>query len=206
MEIDFPVVIFIAVSLAVAVILHELMHGLVADRLGDPTAREAGRITLNPIRHIDPFGTIILPGALIALGSTLVIGYAKPVPVRPSRLRNPRFHMLLVSLAGPGANLALAILGGVTLRLIAPAPLRPVQFLFFWTLTNLFLAMFNLLPLPPLDGSQLVATLLPQKLANAYMAFGRYGFILLFLILWRVPAILDQVRSVVFWFFRLLAV
>jgi Zn-dependent protease len=205
MEIDLPVGIFIAVSLVVAVILHELMHGLVADRLGDPTAREAGRISLNPVRHIDPVGTILLPGALIVLGSPFVIGYAKPVPVRSSRLRNPRVHMLLVSLAGPATNVVLAVIGGLTLRLISPTSLRLAQFLLFWTLTNLFLAVFNLLPLPPLDGSQLIATLLPGRLRNAYMAFGRYSFLLLFLILWGVPAILDQVRELVIWLFRLLA-
>jgi Zn-dependent protease len=205
MEIDFPVVVFIALSLVVAVILHELMHGVVAERLGDPTAREAGRISLNPIRHIDPVGTILLPGALIVLGSPLVIGYAKPVPVRPARLRNPRVHMLLVSLAGPATNVVLAVIGGLILRLISPTTLRPAQFLLFWTLTNLFLAVFNLLPLPPLDGSQLVAAVLPRRLRNAFMAFGRYTFLLLFLILWGVPAILDQVQELVFWLFTLLA-
>jgi Zn-dependent protease len=189
---------FIAGALLVGLVLHEFMHAATATAFGDPTAREAGRLTLNPIRHIDPFGTVILPGLLLLLaatgtGSGAVFGYAKPVPVRMGRLRRPRIHSLLVSLAGPATNLVLGLLGAVILRsLSTPVGPRVLQFLLLWILVNLVVGAFNVLPVPPLDGSEIIAAALPERLRRGWYGFVRqFGFVILLLILVAFPQVLD---------------
>jgi Zn-dependent protease len=197
-RIDQETVIFF-VSLVVAVILHEISHGVVALWFGDHTARDAGRLTLNPIPHIDPFGSIVLPamGAIIGIP---VLAWAKPVPVNPSQLRNPRRDMVFVSLAGPGTNFLLMIVSAVAARaLFDPSTLPPnatindlplgVEILFLFALVNLFLGLFNLLPIPPLDGSALIERVLPADWLPHWYRFRPYGFLVLFLLVFSTGVI-----------------
>ena len=189
------VIYFFAV--VVAIILHEISHGVVAWWFGDDTARRAGRLTLNPVPHLDPFGSIIMP-ALGALSGIPVFGWAKPVPVNPNQMRNPRRDMLIVALAGPITNLALMVVGAFVARaLYHPAfgvifvnqlPLA-VQIALSFAVVNMFLGIFNLLPIPPLDGSALLERVLPREWLPGWQQFRPYGlFILLFLVVsGRVP-------------------
>jgi Zn-dependent protease len=196
----------VAVLLSVivpSVILHEVAHGFVANLLGDDTAKRAGRLTLNPIAHIDPFGTVILP-AILALSGVGAFGYAKPVPVNVRQLRNPRQHSLYVSLAGPATNIALAVVAGLLLRTafrddfvsaffdVDRLPLVP-QLLFWLGFMNVILAVFNLLPIPPLDGSALVERVLPNHWWPTWLKFRQYGFGVLLLLVFVVPGTLDKV-------------
>ncbi len=172
-----------------SVVLHEVSHGVVANALGDPTAKNAGRLTINPIPHLDLIGSIILPGALILMsmvtGGGFIFGWAKPVPVNPANLRG-RYDSAIVSLAGPGANLAIALTFGLALRLLPLADFNPEFYLVFGTIVhiNILLAVFNLLPIPPLDGSHILFTFLPRSMDNIKFMLSKYGmFILLFIIL-----------------------
>jgi Zn-dependent protease len=183
-------------ALVVAIILHEISHGVVALWFGDDTARNAGRLTLNPVPHIDPFGSIIMP-AIGALSGIPVIGWAKPVPVNPNRLRNQRRDMLLVSLAGPATNFVLMVASAMVARrlyqpafdggrfvFIADLPLG-VQIALAFATANLFLGVFNLLPIPPLDGSALLERVLPPQWLPGWHRFQPYGVLVLFgLVLW----------------------
>ncbi len=159
------------------VTLHELCHGLAAYYLGDDTAKRAGRLTLNPLRHIDPFWTVILPLVLyISTQGRFMIGMAKPVPVNFSRLRHPKTDMIWVALAGPLANFVLAALFSFLLHTTGNS-------LFLYVIYfNLGLAMFNLVPIPPLDGSRIVAGFLPSALAYPFLRLERYGFVLVILL------------------------
>src|SRR2546427_1148881 len=167
-------VVIVAVPILVAVVFHEVAHGAVAYAFGDPTAKRAGRLTLNPIPHVDPFGTVILPAILLLTGAP-PFGWAKPVPVNVRRLRDPRNQGLMVSLVGPAVNIGLAVAAALTLRYVrhvslsvsggvlsAPEPFRGVnRALLLFGLVNVILAAFNLIPLPPLDGSAVLERLLP---------------------------------------------
>ena len=189
MHVDSVTVIFLC-GLIVAIILHEISHGVVAFVLGDDTAKQAGRLTLNPIPHVDPFGSIVLP-VLGALAHVPVIGWAKPVPVNPARLRNGRRDLLLVSLAGPGSNFALAIVSAVVARsqfhfnssfvVVGDLPMRVLIPLVFAEV-NLFLGVFNFLPIPPLDGAALVERVLPREWLPGWYRFRPYGILVLFLL------------------------
>ena len=188
MHVDHVTVVFF-VALIVAIILHEISHGVIALILGDDTAKRAGRLTLNPIPHIDPFGSIVLP-VFGALAGVPVIGWAKPVPVNPARLRNGRRDMLAVSLAGPGTNFALAAIAAVIARtqfhyngsdLVADLPLR-VLAPFLFAEVNLFLGVFNFLPIPPLDGAALIERVLPRGWLAGWDRFRPYGILVLFLL------------------------
>jgi Zn-dependent protease len=181
----------------VAVILHEISHGVVALWFGDRTAKEAGRLTLNPIPHIDPFGSLVLPAMGAILGIP-VLAWAKPVPVNPSRMRNPRRDMLFVSLAGPTTNFLLMIAAALAAR-EAYAGIAPVHFtdqlplgiliLFSFAVVNLFLGLFNLLPIPPLDGSSLIERVLPAAWLPQWYKFRPYGFLVLFLLVFSTGVI-----------------
>ncbi len=179
--------------LIVAVVLHEIAHGYVAYLLGDPTAKKLGRLSLNPIRHIDPMMTIILPGLLILMHSPVLFGGAKPVPVNPLYFKNPRRGMVLVAIAGPATNIVLSALSfGFVMainRYGDNAPIPPILLVFFlmWglsgVLTNLVLALFNLLPVPPLDGGRIAVGLLPTQAAIALAKLERWGLLIVFLLL-----------------------
>jgi len=179
--------IFQLVVLVFSVMVHEIAHGAIALRLGDETAKRAGRLTLNPLKHIDLFGSIIVPLSLfLATGGGIVLGWAKPVPYNPFHLRNPKQGAGLIGAAGPVTNLALAIAFGIFARIlfalgVASAPLNLL--LNIVIITNVSLAIFNLLPLPPLDGSSILFSLLPDS-ARGFMQFlSRYGiFVLLFFV------------------------
>jgi Zn-dependent protease len=193
-------------ALVIAIVFHEVAHGWTALALGDPTAKERKRLTLNPIRHVDPIGTLVVPGAL-ALSGLPVFGWAKPVPVTQQRLRNPRYGMMAVAAAGPATNLVLAAVAAVLLGLFGPEGARlalsgsgmPViagsdgaismagTFAFVLILINVFLALFNLLPVPPFDGSHIVEGLLPPRAARAYERLRPFGLPLLFLLLLVIP-------------------
>jgi Zn-dependent protease len=183
------------IPLVVAIVLHEISHGWVATAFGDPTARERGRLSLNPIRHVDPIGTIALP-LLLAVSGAPVFGWAKPVPVVAKRMRKPRLHMMIVALAGPGMNLLLALVGGIVLALVRlTLPPGGIAWSFLvlnlinFIAINLFLAIFNLLPVPPFDGGHVVEGLLPRRMARHYRTLGRFGFPLLIFLLLILPAL-----------------
>lgn len=169
--------------LVYSVILHEIAHGYVAERLGDPTARKAGRLTLNPIPHIDPIMTIALPAILFIssqiFGGGLLFGAAKPVPVNPLYFDDPKKDMALVSLAGVLTNFALAGIGAVLFNIGGGNIPMIASVLQFMVSINLLLGIFNLIPIPPLDGSKVLASLLPRNAAQALLSLEQFGFILI---------------------------
>ena len=175
--------------LVFSAIFHEVAHGFVADRLGDPTARLRGRLTLNPIPHIDPIMSILLPLMLIISGSPVIFGAAKPVPVDPFNLRDGRRDLSLVALAGPLTNVLIALLGAAVLHLM---PLIFFDSLVYFLIEqivrlNLLLAIFNLIPIPPLDGSKVFSLFLSDRQAASYLSIGSVGiFILFFLLLFPI--------------------
>lgn len=183
--------------LVIAIVCHEVAHGWMALALGDTTARDQRRLTLNPVRHVDPVGTLLVPGMLAIVGGP-VFGWAKPVPVRKNRLRNPRFGMMAVAAAGPGTNIVLALVGGIALGVVAALLTAPpvgamvwlVEGLNYFILINLFLAFFNLLPIPPFDGSHILEGLLPRSWAAGYEKLRAIGMIFLVLLIaatWAFP-------------------
>ena len=163
-----------------AVIVHEYAHGLVAYKLGDPTAKHMGRLTLNPLAHIDLIGTIILPLLLLMVRAPFIFGWAKPVPINFLSLKNPKRDMILVSIAGPFSNIALALMLSIIIRTNIFG-VNSLGYLFLATaiLINLVLAVFNIIPIPPLDGSKIVMGLLPPRYMRAYASIEPYGFIIL---------------------------
>lgn len=172
------------VILIFSAIVHEVSHGLMAERLGDDTAREEGRITLNPIPHIDPMGSILVPILIyIGTGGRFMFGSAKPVPVNFNNLRNPKMGMALVSLAGPLSNFALAILFVIPIKLGLTNTIS-YSILLQACLINLVLGTFNLIPIPPLDGSKVLASLGSEQFMRKLFSIERYGFILILILLY----------------------
>lgn len=175
-----------ALPVIFAITVHEAAHGYAAKYFGDMTAHQEGRISLNPIKHIDLFGTIILPALTVALGGVL-FGWAKPVPVNFSRLRNPKKDMLWVAVAGPASNLVMAILWVMVIKFANVAPLTFVEPLMLMAeagiIINVILMVLNLLPLPPLDGGRIAVSLLPTDLARSFSKLEPYGFIILIVLL-----------------------
>ncbi|MXP43042.1 site-2 protease family protein [Allopontixanthobacter sediminis] len=186
-------------ALIIAIVFHEVAHGWAALALGDPTAQERGRLTLNPLRHVDPVGTLLVPGFLALVGGP-IFGWAKPVPVMQRRLSNPRFGMMAVAAAGPGTNFVLAAVAAVAFGLAAPLGaqisfgetgmstivgpagdvLPLVTGLFYFLLINVFIGMFNLLPIPPFDGSHIVEGAMPRRWVHHYEKLRPFGMLLFF--------------------------
>jgi len=175
--------------LLIAVILHEVAHGYVAFRFGDPTAKQEGRLSLSPLPHIDPIGSLILPALLIFSGSSFIIGWAKPVPVQARYFRNPLKDMMWVAAAGPLTNISIAVVSSVLLKLLVAAQLHVslvgaygVYFLQSSIVINLVLAVFNLVPVPPLDGSKIILPFLPLAWRLKYGHLERYGLLIVLLL------------------------
>lgn len=181
----FPIIILIF-----SIVIHEVAHGVMANYLGDPTAKYAGRLTLNPIPHIDPIGSVVLPLLLWLSGSSILFGWAKPVPYNPYNLRDQKYGSALVGAAGPGSNLLLALVFGLIIRLlVAFFPASSVLYAFigllsYVVLINIFLAIFNLVPIPPLDGSKILYVLLPDSAYRIKILLEQWGvvFLLLFIV------------------------
>lgn len=178
---DFLSAIILLVILVFSAILHEVAHGFVAYRFGDPTAKLAGRLTLNPKKHIDPFMSILLPLLLILSGSPVIFGAAKPVPIDPFNLKEGRKDVALVALSGPLTNILIAIAASLLIKILPITPAESI--LFAIARINILLAIFNLLPIPPLDGSKVFALLLPDKQAAVYLSLGSIGFFVIFFLL-----------------------
>ncbi|MFM5932412.1 MAG: site-2 protease family protein [Novosphingobium sp.] len=196
------------VPMVFAIVFHEVAHGLAAKWLGDPTAQERGRLSLNPIRHVDPVGTVVLPGALALLGLP-VFGWAKPVPVIPQRMRNPRVGMMLSAAAGPASNFIQAFVGAILLGLLIAGigdqePTGVAKFfammLSYVLVINVFVGLFNLIPIPPFDGSHIVEGLLPRGLALQYSRLRNFGFLLVILVIVVLPYLIpgfDPVGAII---------
>ncbi|HVM12134.1 MAG TPA: site-2 protease family protein [Actinomycetota bacterium] len=203
-------VVFFVVALVPAIVLHEVSHGYVADRFGDHTARMAGRLSLNPIRHVDPFGTVILPGLLLlphlfGRGQNPVFGYAKPVPINPANLSHPDRQTMWIALAGPATNLGLAIVGALGFRFVGAGAGEISRFLFIFVAVNVLLAVFNILPIPPLDGSKVLARYLPPRAREIYRSWEAYGALFMLVIFFLFPgAIFGIVDPIVTGLFGLL--
>ncbi|MEM6476667.1 MAG: site-2 protease family protein [Pseudomonadota bacterium] len=186
MDISFTLIAILIPCLVIAIVFHEVAHGLAAKALGDTTASDRGRLSLNPIKHVDPVGTLLVPGVLLLAGGP-AFGWAKPVPVNANRLDNPRYGMMAVAAAGPGMNFVLAAIGAVALGVTAGMVGWPtgvsdsVVFtaLEMFILLNVFLGLFNLLPIPPFDGSHIVGGLLPGGLRRQWYKLQRIGTVLL---------------------------
>lgn len=210
-----------APGLIMGVVLHEYAHGYIAYKSGDPTAKNMGRLTLNPIAHIDLFGSIILPLLLILFNAGIVFGYAKPVPINPAYFRNFRKGMRYTSLAGPVTNLIFAFVIGLIYGLFCyifyiligvsanPAALGYKAFvlvdaIFQYSIyINILLAIFNFIPIPPLDGSKILASFLPEEAMHRYLSFGRFGFILIFILIYIggriIFAVIDPIYNIFTW-------
>jgi len=195
---DILLIVFSIIALIFSVVIHEVAHGAVANSLGDPTAKFAGRLTLNPLSHLDWFGSFALPLLLFfATNGAFVFGYAKPVPINPFNFRDQKYGQAKVALAGVAANFALALVFGMILR-FWPEISNPVSAGFYAlaqevVIINLVLAVFNLIPIPPLDGSHVLFTFLPHSQEDFKIFLQRYGFIFLLVIIYFLSPIMDPI-------------
>jgi len=187
MDTTIIITIFSLIILLFSVIVHELAHGYVAYSLGDPTAKYAGRLTLNPIKHLDPFGSIILPLLLFIAGSPFLFGWAKPVPINPYNFTDKKYGEIKVSIAGPASNFSIAIVFGLVLRFVPDAIIASnpgIQIaLSYIVAINIWLAIFNLIPIPPLDGSWILFSFFPARWQNAKNFLRQYGIVVLVLLI-----------------------
>ena len=191
-------IIFSVVILIFSVVIHEVAHGYAALFLGDVTAKYAGRLTMNPIKHIDPFGSVIFPLLLAWINPNFVFGWAKPVPYNPYNLRNKRWGELFVAIAGPLSNILLAVLMGVVVRL-GPTIGLPTAFYELASLTviiNIYLAVFNMMPIPPLDGSKVLFALFPASAEALRRSLERYGIILLLIFIFFLSSIISPIVEI----------
>jgi Zn-dependent protease len=194
-DIDIVTVLLFIVALVPGIVIHELSHGVVADRFGDPTPRAMGRLTVNPKAHVDPFGTIILPGLLLlpllfGRAGFPVFGYAKPMPINPQYLKDPDRQTMWIALAGPLSNLALAIIGAVGLRIVGVSAGRLTDLFFTFVVVNVLLAVFNVIPVPPLDGSKVLARFLPPRAREVYRSWEPYGALFILVIFFLFPGVI----------------
>ncbi len=200
------VLVFLLI-LILSVMAHEISHGMMADYLGDPTARLMGRLSLNPIKHVDLMGSIIVPGILILMQTPFLIGWAKPVPINPLNFKDQRYGAAKVSLAGPGANLIIALVFGLIMRVMvwvgAGSAFAVNLFGLFQVIVwiNLLLAIFNLVPIPPLDGSHILFAFLPERFEKVKIFMQRYSLIIL---LFFIMFLFRLIVPVVAFLFRLI--
>ncbi len=188
------IALFSFLILIMSVVVHEVSHGIVALWQGDETAKRAGRLTLNPISHIDLFGSVLFPLACILLSTGVILGWAKPVPINPYNFKNRRFGEAFVAFAGPLSNILIAIVAGLYLRFMgAGIPIYMIELLQATVLINLVLAIFNLVPLPPLDGSKILYSFFPEKMSRFMRAFEGYGLIVTLLFVFLFIRVLDPV-------------
>jgi Zn-dependent protease len=196
------ITIFSLIVLLFSVIIHELAHGYVAYSLGDPTAKYAGRLTLNPLKHLDLFGSIILPLLLFVAGSPFLFGWAKPVPINPYNFKDQKYGEIKVSIAGPASNLLLAIFFGLILRFIPDTiiAINPgiVILLSYIVSINIWLAIFNLIPIPPLDGSWILFSFLPAGMENIRTFLKQYGIVILVLLILFAGSLWFVITSAIF--------
>ena len=197
---DLTIIFSIAV-LIMSVVIHEVSHGAVAGLLGDPTARLAGRLTLNPLKHLDPIGSVIVPAIMALLPGGLVFGWAKPVPYNPYNLKAGEWGPALVAAAGPAANLILALFLGLVLRFAGPAGLLSsgtAEFIVMIVFINLVLLIFNLIPVPPLDGSKILFAALPYRFRFIEEQFTRYSLVLVLIIIFAASGLIYPVTAFLF--------
>lgn len=201
---NISVLFFQLIALLFSVMIHEISHGTMANRLGDPTAKNAGRLTLNPLKHLEFFGSFLLPLMLFLIKSPILFGWAKPVPFNPLYLKNPKRDSGLIGLAGPLSNFSIAIIFSLILKILIFIGLANPAFLFFINiviLINVALGVFNLVPIPPLDGSKVLFAFLPRSAEKYMMVLEQYGmFILLFFIFFGFQFI----TPIIFWLYGLL--
>lgn len=191
-------IIFSVAILIMSVVIHEVAHGYAALFMGDVTAKYEGRLTMNPIKHLDPFGSVIFPLILAMINPGLVFGWAKPVPYNPYNLRNKRWGELLVAIAGPISNILLAILMGIVVR-FGPMMNLPIAFYDLAELTvviNIYLAVFNMMPIPPLDGSKVLFALFPESADKFRGALERYGILFLFVFIFFLSGIISPIAEI----------
>lgn len=194
---DISIIIFQIIVLVFSVVIHEVSHGFVANELGDPTAKNAGRLTLNPLRHLDPFGSVILPLLLAILPGGIIFGWAKPVPYNPYNLKDPKKGGMMIAAAGPVSNFLVAGVFALVYRFaLETAVLYPLlPFLTIIVVINVVLGVFNLVPIPPLDGSKVLFGLLPYRFTPLMHALERYGFAILIFFIFFAISIISPIIS-----------
>ena len=199
---SFMLALFQIIVLIFSAVIHEYMHGWMADRLGDNTARAAGRLTWNPLAHLEWFGSFLLPGLMLLSGMPFVFGWAKPVPYNPYNLRDRRWGGAKVALAGPAANFIVALVFGLVLRFLPFVSLTFSGLIALIVYINLILMIFNLLPLPPLDGSKILAPFLSPSVREKYLNLEKFGFIFVILFAWLG---FSYLLSLIDWLFRVIS-